>query len=104
MAGVINAKAWKTNRLGRFGYVTLSGKSDGGLLQRGEQIRAHEFHYYESGDCGTDFHAKKPTGTRSWDCIHANGNLLAGFPHLYYESNPQFIARFLRRCAEYGIK
>ncbi len=99
MAGVINAKAWKTNRLGRFGYVTLSGKSDGGLLQRGEQIRAHEFHYYESGDCGSDLLAVKPTGSRSWECCHVKGNLFAGFPHLFYESNPQLIERFLRRCA-----
>ena len=98
MAGVIDAKAWKTNRLGRFGYITLTGMNDGGLFPSGEQIKAHEFHYYESEDCGSDLHAVKPTGSRSWDCIHNTGNLFAGFPHLFYESNPHFIERYLRRC------
>ena len=99
MCGVIDAKAWKTSRLGRFGYITLTSNTDNELLPRGEEIRAHEFHYFESGDCGSDLHAEKPSGGRSWDCTHIQGNLVAGFPHLFYESNPQFIARFLRRCA-----
>ncbi|MDO5137535.1 MAG: cobyrinate a,c-diamide synthase [Oscillospiraceae bacterium] len=99
MTGVLDAKAWRTNRLGRFGYITLASNGDNWLLPEGEQIRAHEFHYYESGDCGTDLHAQKPTGSRSWDCIHIKGNLMAGFPHMFYESNPKFVERFLRRCA-----
>ncbi len=98
MAGVIDAAAWKTDRLGRFGYIILTANSDGGLIRPGEQIRAHEFHYYESGDCGSDLHAEKPSGTRNWDCAHVRGNLAAGFPHLFYESDPPFIARFLNRC------
>ena len=99
MAGIIDAKAWRTNRLGRFGYITLTSNGDNWLLPEGEQIRAHEFHYYESGDCGADLHAQKPTGSRSWDCIHIDGNLMAGFPHMFYESDPKFTERFLRRCA-----
>ena len=107
MCGVIDAKAWKTSRLARFGYITLSPnakrkEAGGGLLLPGDAIRAHEFHYYESGDCGSALLAKKPSGARSWECIHSRENLFAGFPHLFYESNPAFIERFLRRCIEYG--
>ena len=43
--------------------------------------------------------AEKPAGSKSWQCVHAEGNLLAGFPHMFYESNPHIIVRFLRRCA-----
>ncbi|MBO6010419.1 MAG: cobyrinic acid a,c-diamide synthase, partial [Oscillospiraceae bacterium] len=100
MCGVVNAKAWRTNRLGRFGYVELTALTDGGLFNKGEKIKAHEFHYFESGDCGEDLLAEKPTGTRSWKCIHSEGNLVAGFPHLFYESDPDLVVRFLRRCAE----
>ncbi|MBR5707781.1 MAG: cobyrinate a,c-diamide synthase [Oscillospiraceae bacterium] len=100
MCGVIDAKAWRTNKLGRFGYVELTALTDGGLFSKGEKIKAHEFHYFESGDCGEDLLAEKPTGTRSWKCIHAEGNLVAGFPHLFYESDPDLVVRFLRRCAE----
>jgi cobyrinic acid a,c-diamide synthase len=100
MCGVIDAKAWRTSKLGRFGYVELTALTDGGLFNKGEKIKAHEFHYFESGDCGENLLAVKPTGTRSWKCIHAEGNLVAGFPHLFYESDPDLVVRFLRRCAE----
>ena len=99
MAGVIDAGAWRTDRLGRFGYITLTARRAGGLLRPGEEIRGHEFHYYESGSCGSGLRAEKPLGGRSWDCAHVGRGLLAGFPHLFYPSNPRFAERFLRRCA-----
>ena len=99
MAGVLDARAYRTQRLGRFGYITLTAKANAAFLPAGETIRGHEFHYFESESCGDALHAQKPTGSRGWDCGHAEGPLLMGFPHLYYPSNPQFIERFLRRCA-----
>ena len=99
MAGVLDARAWRTAGLGRFGYVTLTAERPSGLLEAGEQIRGHEFHYYESEQCGDAMTAAKPSGAKSWRCVRAEGNLLAGFPHLFYESDPRLIARFLRRCA-----
>ena len=100
MAGVLDARAYRTQKLGRFGYITLNAKKDTAFLPAGETVRGHEFHYFESESCGDAFHARKPTGSRGWDCGHAEGPLLMGFPHLYYPSNPQLIERFLRRCAE----
>ncbi len=100
MAGVISGRAYRTKKLGRFGYVTLSPNADTVLLPAGETVRAHEFHYFESENCGDALTATKPDGVRSWKCAHAEGALLAGFPHLFYESNPNLIVRFLQRCAE----
>ena len=102
MAGVLDARAYRTNRLGRFGYVTLRAREASAFFAAGEQIRAHEFHYFESEDCGGAMLAEKPAGGRTWTCIHAEGDLFAGFPHLFYESNPMPVRRFLRRCAEKG--
>lgn len=99
MCGVINADAHRTQKLSRFGYVTLSANEDTAFFRAGETIKAHEFHYFESADPGAAFTAEKPNG-REWQCMHANGNLLAGFAHLFYESNPEPIARFLRRAAK----
>ena len=100
MAGVIAGKAFRTPKLGRFGYITLSPNAETAFLSPGETIRAHEFHYFESENCGAALTATKPDGKRQWLCGHADGTLLAGFPHLYYESNPDLIVRFLQRCAE----
>lgn len=99
MCGVLDARAWRTGQLKRFGYITLTVQRASGLLEIGDRICGHEFHYYESGDCGDAMMAEKPSGGKSWRCVHAEDNLLIGFPHLFYESNPCLIARFLRRCA-----
>ena len=100
MVGVLNARAYRTPRLGRFGYITLTAKADTAFLPAGETVRGHEFHYFESESCGDALHAQKLTGSRGWDCGHSRGNLLMGFPHLYYPSDPQLIERFLRACAK----
>ena len=100
MVGALDARAYRTNRLGRFGYITLTPKGDTAFLPAGESIRGHEFHYFESESCGDALRAQKPAGSRAWDCCHSRGNLLMGFPHLYYPSNPQLIKRFLRACAK----
>ena len=100
MVGVLDAGAYRTPRLGRFGYITLSAKADTAFLPAGESVRGHEFHYFESESCGDALRAQKPAGSRGWDCGHSRGPLLMGFPHLYYPSDPQLIERFLRACAK----
>ncbi len=101
MAGVIDAKAYRTDRLGRFGYITLEAGKDQLLGSRGMTIRGHEFHYWDSERCGEDFHARKPAGCREWDCVCAGESLYAGFPHLFYYSNPDAAYEFLKKCGEY---
>ena len=100
MAGVVAGKTYRTPKLGRFGYITLTANADTAFLPVGETVRAHEFHYFDSENCGAALKATKPDGRRSWDCGHATDTLLAGYPHLFYESNPDLIVRFLRKCAE----
>ena len=97
VCGVIPGRAYRTPKLNRFGYITLTEKQDTGL----GEIPAHEFHYFDSTDCGEDFHAAKPVSKRGWDCIHDRGRLMAGFPHLYYYGNPRVPARFLKNALEY---
>lgn len=97
VCGVIPGKAYRTPKLNRFGYITLTEKQDSGL----GEIPAHEFHYFDSTDCGEDFHAAKLASKRGWDCIHDRGRLMAGFPHLYYYGNPRVPARFLKNALEY---
>ena len=93
MAGVYPFDAYRTNRLRRFGYVRL-------LTSSGQEIHGHEFHYWESEDPGTDWEAVKPTGNRSWRCIHEKGGQIGGFPHLYYASSPDFLRKWLDECAK----
>lgn len=100
MAGVIHACCMKKERLVRFGYLTLNSKTDS-FLQKGETIRGHEFHYYDSEDNGECAIAKKPVGTRSWECVHAGSDHWWGFVHLSYYSNPKFAEKFAEACRSY---
>lgn len=100
MAGVIHACCMKKERLVRFGYLTLNSKTDS-FLKKGETIRGHEFHYYDSEDNGECAIAKKPVGTRSWECVHAGSDHWWGFAHLSYYSNPKFAEKFAEACRSY---
>ena len=101
MAGVIPGKAYRTPKLSRFGYVTLTQKKPALGMEDFGEIPAHEFHYFDSENCGRDFHAAKPESKRGWDCIHGTDTMLAGFPHLYYYGNPEVPKAFLKKCLAY---
>lgn len=97
--GVIPARAVRTGRLRRFGYITMTPRT-GGLLGT-QPIPAHEFHYWESEAPGADFHARKPQSEREWDCAYHTPALYAGFPHFHFGAVPEAAARFVAKCAEY---
>ncbi len=134
MVGLLDADAFRTKKLSRFGYITLkTNQTNPALLpdqmsdqmesknldetengknkektERGENdrvaIRGHEFHYWDSTDPGTALLAEKPLSSRKWACMHVSDRMIAGFPHLYYRSDPNWILNFLngRACAKEG--
>ncbi len=99
MVGVIPGRAYRTDHLRRFGYVTLEAKGQSLLAAPGEELRAHEFHYWDSDDPGQAFQAVKPCSGRSWECCHATPTLYAGYPHLNLYSAPSAARRFVEACA-----
>lgn len=101
MVGIIPAKAYKTDKLQRFGYVTLTAQSNNLLCNAKESTRAHEFHYYESDLPGSDFLAEKPNSNRQYTCVHATESIYAGFPHLYFPANPTFAERFVEKAIRF---
>ncbi|MEG1291005.1 MAG: cobyrinate a,c-diamide synthase [Lachnospiraceae bacterium] len=100
MGGALKGTSYATKKLGKFGYITLSPKNDNQILKKGETIKAHEFHYFDTNANGTDYHGTKPFGNKKWDCMQGENFWAAGFPHLYYYSNPKFAYRFLEECME----
>ena len=112
LVGRIKGRTFPTGKLVRFGYVDLQRNLDENPISEfkeqmsladrwilpGENIRAHEFHYWDSTDSGSDCLAVKPDGKRSWECMHLEENLVAGYPHLYYPSCENFAERFVEKC------
>ncbi len=101
MVGVIDGKAYKTDRLRRFGYINMTAERNNLLCKKGGVIKAHEFHYWDSTDCGGGFTAVKASSGLKYSCIHSNENLYAGFPHLYFYSDPLIAENFVKRCKEW---
>ncbi|MCR5716666.1 MAG: cobyrinate a,c-diamide synthase [Lachnospiraceae bacterium] len=105
MVGLLSQNSCvRKDHLVRFGYVTLSAQEDTPLLNAGEEIRAHEFHYWDSTDNGNLMRADKPSGTRSWPCMHSVDQTICGYPHVYFLSNPAFAERFVALCRAYREK
>lgn len=102
MAGVLPGDCFRTERLNRFGYLSLTAKQDTVLLRTGESIRGHEFHYWESTGAGQAFEAGQPLRGESWNCGFGSDTLYAGFPHLYFYGNIPAAFSFLRQCARYA--
>ncbi|MCI9080008.1 MAG: cobyrinate a,c-diamide synthase [Lachnospiraceae bacterium] len=101
LAGVIQADAIYKGKLQRFGYVTLSPAACASAGNK--EIKAHEFHYYDSTDNGKSYIAAKPFRNMRWECIHETGHGFAGFPHLYFYSCPGFAREFVEKCLHYSL-
>lgn len=101
MVGFLKGKSFRTEGLRRFGYVNLTANEDNLLCKKGEGFPAHEFHYWDSENTGSSFHAQKPMRKANWECIVANDHFVGGYPHLYFYSQPEMAKRFLEKCLTY---
>jgi cobyrinic acid a,c-diamide synthase len=101
MVGVVQGQAFVTEKLSRFGYVTLTAQKDTVLCPAGEGMNAHEFHYSDTTYNGSDFTAVKPVpGGRVWECIVADEKRFMGFPQIHLLGNIRCAERFLEVCGK----
>ena len=102
MAAFLPGTAVKKERPVRFGYSYLETDVDSLLFRKGESIPVHEFHYYDTDHNGSALRSVKPLTKKSWACCHANGQLYAGFPHLYLPGSPGSALRFTEAAMRYA--
>jgi cobyrinic acid a,c-diamide synthase len=99
MVGAIETHCYNAKKLQRFGYTTISAEKDSLLFATDATIRAHEFHYWDAESPGSNLISQKPSG-KSWKCAYTTDTLYAGYPHLYFPSNPEAVKRFIQKCLE----
>ncbi|MGE4214415.1 MAG: cobyrinate a,c-diamide synthase [Anaerotignaceae bacterium] len=102
MVGFLSGEGFKTDKLNRFGYITLKTNVDTVFGEVETEIKGHEFHYWDSTENGNACTALKPNRNRSWQCVYADENVFAGFPHLYFYSNVKAVFKFIEKCGEYN--
>ncbi len=100
MTGVLNGEGFSTERLQRFGYVTLCAEADSLLFRAGEAIPAHEFHYWDCTENGSDLAAVKANG-KSWHCGFCSKSMYAAFPHLHFGGQLPLAERFVNGAARF---
>ena len=98
MCGVIAGNGFGTGKLCRFGYMTLTAQKDTMLAAKGETIRAHEFHYWNSDNIGADYEITKASDNTAASGGYGTDTLYAGFPHIYFYGNEAAAKRFLKAC------
>lgn len=101
MVGAIPGEGFPTGKLRRFGYVEIQAGKDCLLGDKGDILRAHEFHYWDSTVNGEDFQVTKASNGQCWKEVIASDSLYAGFPHLYFPGNEKAARRFVSKCREY---
>ena len=98
--GALPGHGFKTERLQRFGYLTLRAPLDSLLFRAGEKFPAHEFHYWDSTENGAALCAEKADG-RTWRCGFATPSLYAAFPHLHFGGEKPLAERFVKACEQW---
>ena len=96
MCGVIAGNGFGTGKLCRFGYMTLTAQKDTMLAAKGETIRAHEFHYWNSDNIGADYEITKASDNTAASGGYGTDSLYAGFPHIYFYGNEAAAKRFFK--------
>jgi len=106
MAGVIPADVKMQNKLAALGYREAKALSDCILMVQEEVIRGHEFHYSTLTTDQENYpYVYETKGLRGagQEGYHTD-NLMAGYTHVHFASNPKVVDRFISYCGEYSRK
>lgn len=103
MVGAIPAAVQMQNKRVALGYREVTAVADNLLLCKGETARGHEFHYstasFEPQNWPFAYVSEGRRGVNQEG--YAKGNVLAGYTHLHFASNPKMVKRLLRACQVY---
>ncbi|WP_213585142.1 cobyrinate a,c-diamide synthase [Paenibacillus sp. J2TS4] len=102
MVGLIPGFTEMKDRLQALGYREIRGTERNFLLGEEETARGHQFHYSVFTPAGEGAHAYWTKGRKGEQAEgYQEGNLVAGYSHIHFGSNPQLVVRWLNRCREY---
>ena len=91
MAEYLPLRCGMTDRLQRFGYVTVTDRT-------GLSFPAHEFHHAQAEPLpGASFAyrvQKASAPDKSWSCGFEKNRTLGAFAHVYFADRPDLVGRF----------
>jgi cobyrinic acid a,c-diamide synthase len=99
MAGVLPFSIEMTDKLAKFGYVTVDLTRDCLLGVRGTTLRGHSFHYsrvIEVPAVSTSYRVNYSLSTQQEDEGFSLGNILASYIHLHFRMHPNIAEHFIQ--------
>ncbi len=100
MAGLFPARAHLRTKLQRLGYIEAEARSACPFLHEGLRIRGHEFHYSDISpmpdDVETCYSVRRARSGETFSEGYRLYNVLAGYLHLHFLSQPEFAAGFVK--------
>ncbi len=86
-----------TEKLQRFGYVNI--------CYDGISLRGHEFHHSVlegvDDEAVSKYSVTKESTGDNWTCGLRKLNVLAGYPHIHFYSNPEFLMKLIEMFKDY---
>lgn len=103
MLGVIPGIVRMQDKLAALGYREITGVEDNFLIGEQELAKGHEFHYsvYEGNHKTPAYFTRGRFGAKKEG--YSQGNLVAGYTHFHFASNPQLVKNWLAACLEVRI-
>lgn len=103
MLGVIPGIVRMQDKLAALGYREITGVEGNFLIGEQELAKGHEFHYsiYEGNHETPAYFTKGRFGAKQEG--YSKGNLVAGYTHFHFASNPQLVKNWLAACLEVRI-
>ena len=100
MLGVIPGRVTMQEKLAALGYREITGVAGNFLIGEEEQAKGHEFHYstYEGEYTFPAYFSKGRFGAKQEGYLQHN--LVAGYTHFHFASNPQLVKNWLTVCLE----
>lgn len=101
MVGLIPGKIKMQKRLAALGYRKVGGTEENFLFGPGDWAKGHEFHYSTFSPKGEYAYAYRITEPdKRLGEGYVRRNLIAGYTHLHFASNPEMVRRWIEKCNE----
>lgn len=102
--GIVPAETHMTEQLQQLGYIEATALADTVIVEKGQVLKGHEFHYssmkgLSPADNAFSLKGGKTKGLRREG--YAKGSLLASYIHLQLRANPQAAHSFVKACRLY---
>lgn len=102
MVGLIPGKVKMQQKLAALGYREIFGREGNFLIDHNQEAKGHEFHYstFEGAEAlPTAYEVKSRFSKKSEGYL--KGNLVAGYTHFHFVSNPKLVERWIEVCVHH---